>query len=122
MSNWKRELVNDIQEKMIPVLTEKNFPDVTDTLFIDVRFEYILDGIKGVCMEVDTNGYEIILAPNQTKEEIIVNMCHELVHVMQAASGMEFDFSVPYNDQIHEIEAYAMQDDLARKYKELINE
>ena len=49
-------------------------------------------------------------------------MCHELVHVMQSASGMEFDFSLPYSEQLHEIEAYALQDDLARKYKEYYDE
>ena len=113
--NWRRELVNDIQSVILPVLAERF--NVDDTLFIDVRFEFILDGIKGVCMEVDTNGYEIILAPNQNKEELIVNMCHELVHVFQSASGMEFDFSLPYMQQPHEVEAYALQDDLARVYK-----
>ena len=64
--NWKRKLVDDIQSKILPVLAERY--NVDDMLFIDVRFETILDGIKGVCMEVDTNGYEIILAPNQIKK------------------------------------------------------
>ena len=114
--NWRRELVKDIQKKILPVLTEKNFPNMPKTVFIDVRFEKILDGIQGFCMELNKNDYEIVLNSNQTKEDIIVNMCHELVHVCQCATGMEFDYSLPYFEQPHEIEAYAMQEELATIY------
>ena len=101
-------------------MTEKNFPNVTRTLIIDVAFEKLPKGIQGCCMVNDDGEYVISLAPNQTREELIVNTCHELVHVMQEESGYEFDYSVPYEDQVHEIEAYAMQDMYAEAYNEKI--
>ena len=121
--NWKRTLVNDIQAKILPVLANGgNFPGMTKTIFVEVQFETILDGIQGFCMQNSKCDYTIVLNRNMSKEDIIVNMCHELVHVAQANTGMKFDFSLPYFDQPHEVEAYAMQEMLADRYKELIND
>lgn len=117
--NWRRTLVEDVVSKILPVLTEKNFKGMTETVVIDIRFEKILDGIQGFVMKTDDHEYEIILNSNQTKEELIVNTCHELVHVCQEECGYEFDYNLPYMDQPHEIEAYAMQEMLYNKYLEL---
>ena len=119
--NWKRNLVNDIQRVILPVLS-KNFPGMPKSIFIEVQFENILDGIQGFCMQNSKCDYTIVLNRNMTKEELIVNVCHELVHVAQAATGMEFDFTLPYMEQPHEVEAYAMQEELAQIYKEISNE
>lgn len=119
--NWRRNLVNDIQRVILPVLAEKNFPGMTKTIFIDVQFEKILDGIQGFCMEESKCSYTIVLNRNMSKEDLIVNMCHELVHVCQANTGMEFNYDLPYFEQPHEIEAYAMQEELANIYKEKAN-
>jgi len=116
--NWRRKLVEDILDKMLPVLTKKNFTQMTKPVFIDVQFHKILDGIKGFVYKND-NEYVIVMSSNQSKKELIVNMCHELVHVCQEECGYEFDYSVPYMEQTHEIEAYAMQESLAEIYEGL---
>ena len=55
------------------------------------------------------------------EEAYMTMLAHEMVHVMQVLRGDEFDYSLPYNEQPHEIEAYAMQDDLVAKYKREVN-
>ena len=37
-------------------------------------------------------------------------MAHEMVHMMQVMRGDKFDYSLPYAEQEHEIEAYDLQD------------
>lgn len=118
--NWRRKLVEDVISKILPVLTEKNFQTLHKTIFIDVQFENILDGIQGFVYKEEACKYTIVLNRNQSREELIVNTCHELVHVCQDESGYEFDYTLPYMEQPHEIEAYAMQEDLAKKYNNLI--
>ena len=39
-------------------------------------------------------------------------VAHELVHVVQHLRGDVFDHSLPYDEQPHEIEAYALEDEL----------
>ena len=117
--NWRRELVEKVIDLMLPVLTEKNFTQMTEIVNIDVRFENILDGIQGFVYKEDNHSYTIVMNRNLNKIELITNMCHELVHICQDECGYEFDYSVPYMDQPHEIEAYAMQDMLAEKFLEL---
>lgn len=117
--NWRRILVEDVITKILPVLTEKNFRGMSKTVVIDVRFESIIGKIKGLVMKTNDHEYEIIMNRNQSKKELIINMCHELVHVCQEECGYEFDYSLPYKDQPHEIEAYAMQEILYNKYLEL---
>lgn len=116
--NWRRKLVEDVIDKILPILTKKNFTQMSNTVFIDVQFERILDGIQGF---VYKNGdeYTIVLNRNQTREELIINTCHELVHVCQEECGYEFDYTLPYLEQTHEIEAYAMQEELAQIYTEM---
>ena len=116
--NWRRKLVEDVIDKILPVLSEKNFKQMTKPVFIEVQFEKILDGIAAF---VYKNGdeYHIVMNRNQTREELIVNTCHELVHIAQEECGYEFDYESDYWNQWQEIEAYAMQEDLAKKYHEL---
>ena len=114
--NWRRKLVEDVIDKMLPILTEKNFTQMTKPVNIDVRFEQILDGIQGFVYKEDDHSYVIVMNRNLNKLELVTNMCHELVHICQEECGYEFDYSVPYMEQPHEIEAYAMQDMLAEKY------
>ena len=111
MSNWRRDLVEDIISTMLPEI----FSDILDRkkirpIHIDVQFESLPDGIKGYCGIEDDGEYIISMGRNQNKEELIVNMCHELIHVMQVERGDKFDYSKPYSQQTHEIEAYNKQE------------
>lgn len=118
--NWRRKLVEDVVDKILPVLTEKNFTQMTKPVHIDIQFHKILDGIQGFVYKNDEE-YVIVMNSNQCKEELITNICHELVHICQEECGYEFDYDSNYWDQWQEVEAYAMQDDLAAKYKEIAN-
>jgi len=117
--NWRRRIAEDVITKLLPVLTAKNFTQMKHNVNIDVRFEKILDGIQGFVYKEDNHSYCIVMNRNQSKIELITNMAHELVHICQDECGYKFDYSKPYWDQECEIEAYAMQDDLAQKYLEL---
>ena len=119
--NWRRRLVEDVITTILPVLTERNFSQMSKPVFIDVQFESILDGIQGFVYKNDSE-YTIVLNRKQTREELIVNTCHELVHVCQEECGYEFDYSLPYMDQTHEVEAYEMQEMLAQKYIQIKRE
>ena len=115
--NWRRELVNDIQSKMLPIIFGNINPEKIRPVFIETTFES-LDGVQGFCMIQDEEDgeYQITLNRNQNREEIITNMVHELTHVMQVERGDTFDYSLPYMDQPHEIEAYSKQSIYADKY------
>ena len=113
--HWRRRLVADIVDKMLPIV----LTDVDSTkqrpVLVDVSFES-LDGVQGFCMDCDDGEYEIVLNRNQSREELIVNMCHELVHVMQSERGDKFYWDKPYWEQPHEIEAYNKQEIYADVY------
>ena len=116
--NWRRSLVNDIISTMLPEI----FSDILDrkkirNISIDVQFESLPKGIQGYCGIEDDGEYIISMNRNQTKEELIVNMVHELIHVMQVERGDTFNYSLPYSEQIHEIEAYNKQEIYAEIYK-----
>jgi len=117
--NWKRKLVEDVIAKLLPVLTEKNFTQMKKSVNIDVRFENILDGLQGFVYKEDRRSYVIVMNRGQSKIELITNMAHELVHICQEECGYEFDYESDYWNQWQEIEAYEMQDDLAKTYMEL---
>ena len=118
--NWRRSLINDIQEKMIPII----FSDILDRkrirpIHIETTFETL--PVQGFCMIVDEEEgeYQITLNRNQSREEIITNMCHELIHVMQVERGDKFNYTLPYTEQLHEIEAYNKQDIYADVYNNM---
>lgn len=117
--HWRRRLVEDVRHKILPIiLTDVDSTRQKEYVHVDIRFES-LDGVQGFCMECDEGEYEIVLNRNQCREELIVNMCHELVHVMQVERGDKFDYTKNYCDQVHEIEAYNKQEILADVYNTL---
>ncbi len=122
--NWRRSLVEDIISTMLPEI----FSDILDRrkirdVFINTQFESLPEGIQGFCgiEDEDEGEYMIVLGRNLTRKEIIVNMCHELVHVMQIERGDKLDYSLPYFEQTHEIEAYNKQEILADVYERISN-
>ena len=58
--------------------------------------------------------YKASLARN--KNAFMTMIAHELVHVFQHIRGDEFNYSLPYEQQPHEIEAYALEDKLVEYY------
>ena len=117
--NWRRHIAEDVVTKLLPVLTAKNFKQMKKPINIDIRFEKILDGIQGFVYQEDKHSYVIVMNRGMNKIELITNIAHELVHICQEECGYKFDYESNYWDQWQEVEAYAMQDDLANKYLEL---
>ena len=118
--NWRRVLVEDVITVMLPEI----FSDIHDRnkirpITISVTFETLPDGIQGYCgvEDEDEGDYIITLGRNLNKEELIVNMCHEMIHIMQVERGDKFDYSLPYFQQTHEIEAYNKQEIYGDVYK-----
>ena len=54
------------------------------------------------------------------QSELTRTIAHELIHVAQIVRGDVFDFSKPYREQAHEIEAYALEDEMMDLYQENI--
>ena len=92
--NWRRHLINDIQEKMIPIIFSDINSDKLRPVFIETTFESL--PVQGFCMiqDEDEGEYVIALNRNQSREELITNMCHELIHVMQVERGDKFNYDL----------------------------
>ena len=104
----------------------KDFPDDTPALWIDVKFGLDVEpecdeDVHGECVSLGEmfgiKWYQVSLARNMTRERIIRLLSHELVHIMQEERGDEFDYSVPYAEQAHEIEAYGLEDELITHFE-----
>ncbi len=120
--NWKRNLVEDVISKMLPVI----FTDILDRtkirpITVDVSFETLPTGIQGYCGIEEDGEYIITLGRNQSRIELITNMVHELTHVMQVERGDKFNYDLPYFEQTHEIEAYNKQDIYADVYERKVS-
>ena len=59
----------------------------------------------------------IELDPNQTPDDFICCLFHEMVHIRQAERGIYNDESIPYMERPVEIEAYSLQEELIEKWK-----
>lgn len=69
----------------------------------------------GMCKFVGGNTYQIHYHPSCPNIPLLI--CHELVHVVQHLRGDEFNYDLPYAEQPHEIEAYALEQELLRIYE-----
>lgn len=73
------------------------------------------DGVKGWCSDdlVEVDGeieYEIDIEETLSDEEMLVTLCHEMVHVKQYSEGRIAD----------EDEAYDLENVLVEKYRSLL--
>tara|TARA_B110000902_G_scaffold155239_1_gene178164 strand:+ start:124 stop:546 length:423 start_codon:yes stop_codon:yes gene_type:complete len=103
------------------------------TLDIELFLKNIKSGNFGWCYEGDDNrDFYIGIEKTLDDEELVETVCHEMVHVWQAATrkmkdlpfgeimymGKVYDDTTAYNDKPWEIEAYGMLDELLEKFKE----
>jgi len=99
--------------------------------FVHIEYEENEEGIDpltaytttlGQCPLTHLKAFEISYDPKlkQQPELFTTMLAHELVHVMQVLRGDVFDYSKPYREQEHEIEAYGREDEVATHYLNLI--
>lgn len=104
-------------------------PEVFD-IKISVELDGLEEGIAGWCIEGDSD-YHILLDRTLTRNDLILALCHEMVHVWQSTTGRgvylddgrkqwlgeifsENHFT--YEEEPWEIEAYELQDSLAEAF------
>ena len=105
------------------------------TLDIELNIKNIkVEEVVGWCYEGENKrDFYIDIDKSIDGEELVEVVCHEMVHVWQAATrkmkdlpsgaqmymGKVYDETTAYEDEPWEIEAYAMQGGLLEKFKEV---
>ena len=71
------------------------------------------------CFEIDELEYEIRINKNQTGDDFLTAIFHEMVHVKQYIRGQldQDSDDLNYFDRPSEIEAYKLQEELLEKWK-----
>jgi len=125
-------LFEDMVTKLLPIIT-KDLDDIPNVLIeLEVVNDSDLDGSSDMEAATLHLGYEELIGLNvfeieckksllQDIESFMTMVAHELVHVMQHLRGDEFDYSLPYDKQLHEIEAYSKEKELVAYYAKNIN-
>jgi len=106
--------IKEMQDIMLEYLTK----DLKDVGYININLRSDHEDIHEFgafteylgCFE-SIKHFEISYDKNlmSTPDNFIKVMAHELIHVMQYLRGDDLDFSLPYNKQLHEFEAYAKE-------------
>tara|TARA_B100001093_G_scaffold128844_1_gene121336 strand:- start:15117 stop:15515 length:399 start_codon:yes stop_codon:yes gene_type:complete len=95
------------------------------TLDISVNIDDLnKDNVKGWCMSICQREFEIEVDKNQSDENLIKTICHEMVHVWQHASGKLYcdhwnnvdHTETEYAKRPWEIQAYEMEETLQKKF------
>lgn len=73
-------------------------------------------GVYGDCMYEDDRDFTIRFDKTLPRIEIITTLLHELVHVKQYLRNEEMDYTLPYDERPHEIEAHALEKQLTEAY------
>jgi len=114
----QRKLVNDVAywciNKLMPRMKK---------LDIEIQINNLKDNAVGYCMMQDDNRtYEIEVDKKLDIEEMIVTVCHEMVHVKQYARNElginDKNDDQNYFDLPYEKEAYELQEILLKQYQE----
>lgn len=101
---------------MKPIVLSKLGVEADPMVRVEISTQF--DKTIGLVVLTGPNNYKIIYHPEQ-KDPIKV-ICHELVHVAQHLRGDVFQIELPYKEQPHEIEAYALEDELVEVYNDII--
>jgi hypothetical protein len=95
----------------------RNELGISKDVIVNVYLEDLTDdNAHGWCVAssgapgFDKHEYEIEIEETLDDDEMLVTLCHEMVHVKQYSSG----------DRANEREAVALENELAEKYKKFI--
>lgn len=93
--------------------------DITIELSSDMR-----SSLFGAVVALDRREFEMELSDKLSDDDLISTICHEMVHVKQYArneiplvGGVNYRTYEEYQNQPHEIEAFALEKILAKKFK-----
>jgi len=125
-----QNLFNDMNEKLLPFLCKDLKTENIPNVLIDLQIvnDSDLDGSSGMQAATIHLGYEELFGMEVFEIECVKSLtqdieafktmvAHELVHVMQHLRGDKFNYELPYNEQTHEIEAYAKEKELVNYYE-----
>jgi hypothetical protein len=125
----EQSAIKKMEEIMLSYLTKDMDP--ASVGFVHIEYEENEESIEegtaytttlGQCALTQLKAFEISYDP-QLKEDLklfTTMLAHELIHVMQVLRGDVFDYSKPYREQPHEIEAYGREDEVATHYLTLM--
>lgn len=135
------DILYDTTDIVLTKLLGKKAEKVDVTILIDD--DCLEEGCDAYCVETDKNTFEVSLGTHlwdypkkRIVKEVVTTLAHELVHVAQFASGMMknphhtktiyekktyINADVEYHDRPWEVEAFALQDNLAEMVMEKLN-
>jgi len=131
-SKTQRELIADVTDHMAPIILG---PRMARAVQIDYIIKRKLNA-DGWCEWIDDNlrprEFKIEVRAEQTYLDLILTICHEMVHVRQMAKrelyeifsprhmqvwkGKRLKKAIPYAKQPWEAEAYKLQEGLAKRF------
>ena len=96
-------------------------------VFVHIEYEEEEEGLEdftsyttsfGQCSITQLFVFEISYDPKLKKDldTFVTMIAHELIHVTQWLRGDTFDYTKPYRERPHEIEAYGREDEVASYY------
>lgn len=105
--------MNQLKEKIIKKIVAFCKEDlcIMDDIIVEVRLKDLTeDNVHSWCYESDSKSYNIAIEKTLTEDEMLVTLCHEMVHVRQYSEG----------DRANEREADELEVVLAEKYKLIV--
>ena len=73
-------------------------------------------GVYGDCMDEDDREFTIRVDTSISLDEMVTTILHEMVHVKQYVFNDDMDYSLPYDERPHEIEAHTLEKQLKEKF------
>jgi hypothetical protein len=86
------------------------------------------EGIKGYCFALGSREFKMEICNNQTEDEFIKSICHEMVHIKQfireefVEEVMDYETIAEYFNQPSEKEAYRMEEELYKEWLQVKRE
>lgn len=74
------------------------------------------DNIYGDCMWEEDRDFTIRVDVSVPLDVMVTTVLHEMVHVKQYVYKQHMDYSLPYYDRPHEIEAHGLEKQLKEKW------
>lgn len=103
----------------VKVAFETLMPRVRKPVYINIRPVTNLlskKGAYGDCMYEEDREFTIRFDKALSLDDMVITVLHEMVHVCQYLRRQKMDYSLPYDQQPHEIEAHEKEKQLKEIY------